>query len=128
MAEPDSFAAYLRDRMTARGITSIHGLAKEIDVAVETARQLLYGNRRPHEQTLKKVSEAFGGDITKLRGLAGLPAGGLQPYTPPREADQLNARERALVDELILTLRAARQDRDRVNGQDPAPDGQHQPR
>lgn len=126
MAEPDTFPEYLRGRMAAHSIKSINELARTIGVAVETARQLLYGNRLPREPTLKKVAEAFGEDITWLRTIAGSPAGGTDPYVPPREADQLNARERALVDELILTLRAAHQDR--VNGQDPQQDGQHRPR
>ena len=105
---------WLRQRMAELGIESIRGLARRVDVAVETARQILAGNRVPHEDTLKKMSRTLllpGEDsanlLLLLRRMSGLPPGEPAPYVPPKVADQLSAHSREVVDTIIHALAKA---------------------
>lgn len=59
---------------------------------------------RPGEDVLEVFSEVLNIPITRLRALAGLPAGDSAPYQPPREANRLDKRQRKVIDELIRML------------------------
>lgn len=59
---------------------------------------------RPGEDVLQVFSDVLKIPMPRLRQLAGLPAGGQEPYEPPREANRLDRRQRRLVDELIRVL------------------------
>lgn len=59
---------------------------------------------RPREEVLQVFSDVFRIPMPRLRELAGLPAGGVEPYEPPQEANRLDSRQRRLVNELIRML------------------------
>lgn len=61
----------------------------------------------PSDEVLSAFAEVFKIPLTRLRELAGRPAGETEPYIPPPEADLLDARQRRAVDELIRSIAAA---------------------
>lgn len=61
--------------------------------------------KQPKEYVLQAFAEVFPKlTVKQLRELAGLPAGELDPYQPPAEANRLDARQRRAVDEIIRLL------------------------
>ena len=72
-----------------------------------TAANVMRGKHAaaPSDDVLRAFSVVFPKlTLQKLRSLAGLPAGEVEPYRPPAEADRLGARQRRAVDELIRLL------------------------
>lgn len=67
---------------------------------------------RPKEQTLKALATALDLPLSELRTLAGLPAGELEPYEAPPEADRLDDRQRRALNELIRAIAAGQEGRD----------------
>lgn len=63
---------------------------------------------RPSDDVLEAFAEVFPSlNLQELRRLAGSPVGEGQPYTPPVEANRLDARQRKAVDELIRAMVSA---------------------
>lgn len=62
------------------------------------------GHGTPTEDTIKAFHEVLGVPLIRLREAAGVSVGEAGPWRPPLEADQLNKRQRAAMDELIRVL------------------------
>lgn len=109
----------LRSEMTRHGLDSTRDLAKALsnvglgDLSQGTAHRLLNkpDERIPTDETLRKVARFLGLPITEVRRIAERPSGEPEHFTLPREFDQLNARERAVLCEMGWTLIAARAER-----------------
>lgn len=87
-----------------------------------TVAKYLNGNHgSPTESVLVVFSEVFGLPLTRLRELAGLPAGERTAYQPPPEASRLDRRQRKAVDELIRLLAEATPEVGDGDGRDAAP-------
>lgn len=97
-------ADYIRDRMAAREIPNATRLAGAAGLAHETVRRVFAGKGRPSETTIEKLAAALGGSVPQMRLLAGRPAGELEPFILPPEANQLGAREREVVLSMIHAL------------------------
>jgi transcriptional regulator with XRE-family HTH domain len=83
-------------------------LADKIGMSQGTAAYLLSSKPRNfRDTTLQAVARAFGCDIREVRAMAGQPAGESEPWVPPPEANQLNARERAALEQIIFVIHAA---------------------
>lgn len=61
----------------------------------------------PSDDVLTAFADVFKIPLPRLRELAGRPAGEPEPYTPPPEADLLDARQRRAVDEIIRSMVSA---------------------
>lgn len=100
-----TLAAYIEERRLAVGIRSSNALAKAAGVSPETVRQILRGSERtPSERTLERIADVIGGSLPRMRRLAGLPAGELEPFVLPPEANRLTARQRQVVLSMISAL------------------------
>ena len=106
-----SLADFLRTEMARRDITSTYELGRRIGVSQGTAWRLLSSSRVPREETLVKIAGTFGVDITDVREMAERPAGEIDHFRLPPEADQLDNRERDAVVEMIWVILAARAER-----------------
>lgn len=99
-----SLADYVRDHMVERGIPNPTRLAASAGLAHETVRRIFAGVGQPSETTIEKLAAAIGGSIPQMRLLAGRPAGELEPFVLPPEANQLGAREREVVRSMVQAL------------------------
>jgi hypothetical protein len=99
-----ALADYVRDHMVERGITNPTRLAAKAGLAHETVRRIFAGVGHPSETTIEKLAAAIGGSIPQMRLLAGRPAGELEPFVLPPEANQLGAREREVVRSMVQAL------------------------
>lgn len=106
-----SLAQFLRSEMDLRGITSTYDLGECLGVSQGTAWRLLDGRRVPREETLHKISAAFGVPLTEIREMAHRPIGEPERFMLPREADQLDNRERDAIVEMVWVILAARAQR-----------------
>ena len=96
--EPTTLAGFVQHRMHELDIPSIRALARRSGVGHETVRRVHDGvMSTPAELTLQRLSEALNVPLTKLRELAGRPAGEREPFRLPAEFDQLDGEQRAVV-------------------------------
>lgn len=123
MVHVTSLADYVRDHMVERGIPNPTRLAARAGLAHETVRRILRGVGRPSETTIEKLAAAIGGSVPQMRLLAGRPAGELEPFVLPAEANRLGRREREVVRSMVQALLDA-SDRSTVTNPDPSVSGQ----
>lgn len=100
----------LSDLLNNSGVTA----RQAADKADELGVRLPYGTiaaywagkhpRNPSDTTLMGIAEVTGISLRRLRRAAGMPAGELEPWVPPVEANRLNHRQRDALAELIRTI------------------------
>lgn len=77
---------------------------------------------RPGDEVLSAFHELLGIPMSRLRDAAGLPTGEEEPYSPPREANLLDHRQRRAIDELIRSIVATREASHEDQGTTSTPD------
>jgi transcriptional regulator with XRE-family HTH domain len=90
--------------MQPRGLDSARDLATKAGVAPSTITRLIFGDGDAGEDTVAAVAVALGLSVTRVRRLAGLPAGEDRPFVLPPEANRLDRRQRAAVVEIVRLL------------------------
>lgn len=95
----------------AKGDRSVDALIEQAEKAGHsvdrgTVYRALKGEhaKRPREETLASLAAVFGLDIRKVREAAARPSGERVPWTPPKEADQLDRNQRRAVEQMIKAL------------------------
>lgn len=73
-------------------------------VSVTALGNMAYGVSKSLPSTIRKVAEALQVEPKVLTELMGRAAMAKEPYVPPREADQLNPRQRKAMDDLIRSI------------------------
>jgi transcriptional regulator with XRE-family HTH domain len=87
-----------------RGGMSERETADWLGVSQATVHRWLTDPRTPHETTLKKVADATGIPLPKLRELAERPPGKAYPFRLPDEANQLTGPQRDLIRGMVSML------------------------
>lgn len=89
-------------QLSVRDIAAIGGNK----VSPATVARYLNGQHpaAPDDDALLTFSSALGIAVGELRRLSGLHVGESAPYIPPTEANQLNARQRRAIDEMIRSI------------------------
>jgi transcriptional regulator with XRE-family HTH domain len=103
--KPDeTLGDYLERRFTEEGLRTTRARGERIGLSPQTVLHLIAGTRTPSDDTVRKIAAGLGGDLTRLRTLAGLPPGEFGPYIPPPRASQMSAKERRVVDGVIHAI------------------------
>lgn len=75
------------------------------DVSDPTIQGVFSGRTAsPSADTIRAIADALGIDPAEIAAAAEVQLGEGTPYTPPREASQLTARQRRAVDQMILAM------------------------
>jgi transcriptional regulator with XRE-family HTH domain len=85
---------------------SMSQLAKMAGVHTTTIAGLVFGDRETELQVIEQVARALKVGVETVSEWAGKPRTVEAPYTPPKEADLLNQRQRQALDELIKSITA----------------------
>ena len=94
LVQPSSLAAFLMAVTKTTELSSTKKLGNHIGIAQGTAYRLSRGLNIPTQETLRKVSKAFGIPITEVERMADRPVGEAEPFTWPAELDQLTRPQR----------------------------------
>lgn len=92
----------LRSKAGGRSVREIAHAAKVSHETVAAYMRPSHGH--PNEKTLKSLHLAFGIPIGELRRAAGVPVGETDAWIPPPEANRLDRRQRAALEELIKAM------------------------
>ena len=109
-AQSRTLADLLHELMAHDGLTQ-RDLARELHVAPNTVNRLLHNLSVPTEETLVRIAYYAHLPITDVREMARRATGDLDPFVLPREADQLDNNERALIRSMVWALLRARAQR-----------------
>lgn len=90
-----------RTLMDRKGIPSARQLALRSGVSQPAIGRLLHREGRQEDDTIIRVADTLGLDLSEAYELAGVDAPEAKPYVPPPEAHRLNERQRRAIDELI---------------------------
>ena len=89
--------------MSNRDLSAKSGLSRE------TVNRYVKGiHGEATDETLRALGKALGIPLQQLRVAAGHPAGELEMWVPPSEVNQLDKRERDVVERLIRVIAAAK--------------------
>jgi hypothetical protein len=98
----------LIDPHRTEAVPSIRALAEQADVAPETVRRMVWGERVPDPATVQAVAEALGVDSRKVADWVGQVRSVRRPYQAPSEANLLNDDEQDAITQLIRVMTAGR--------------------
>lgn len=94
---PEPWATY----MQRKGLTSVRRLAEVAGVSAPAVSRLLHGEGRQEDDTIVRIADALGLDLSTVYELAGTPQPEAARYIPPAESHRLTNRQRKAIDELI---------------------------
>ena len=84
-----------------RGNPSLSQWGKEAGVHTTTISRMVRG-AIPRPKTMTALADSLGVSVGALQGMLGKPSE--EPWVPPSGTERLTMRQRAVLDELVLTL------------------------